>query len=42
MTEDEWARSIKYYLGNGTLDYKKTLSVINQHLNKTIKVLPDT
>ena len=41
MTEDEWSRSIRYYLNNGTVDVKRTLSIINQHLNNTIKVLPD-
>lgn len=41
MTEDEWSRSITYYLNNGTVDVKRTLSIINQHLNNTIKVLPD-
>jgi hypothetical protein len=42
MTDDEWSRSIRYYLKNGNLDVNRTLAVINEYLNKTIKVLPDT
>ena len=41
MTEDEWSKSIRYYLRNGTVDVKRTLSIINQHLNNTINFLPD-